>query len=303
MLVRPMLRPATFFLILIPTIFGSCQSAGLTFRSPTRSRAIDIADSVATDVAKFESERPSIIADPELCTALTEELCDRILSIDIARREIETKGDATGREQESQRSARYRMVVSQLGEPAAGVFVGMAKGSGYRVALALDALSRMEDAAVLPVLAGAFQSTDSTIRRGALRAAATSPSRIVNFQSDAVSLLKDSEWTVRREACAVLGQSKLSGETWDDALVQALLDPQFLVASEAARALGSRKSLQHIDAIIEFLERAQNANDPFAVEAALSALQEITNRKDMIPDPVAWRRWVEQNRPESRPKT
>ncbi|MFN0207236.1 MAG: HEAT repeat domain-containing protein [Planctomycetota bacterium] len=294
-------RLAVLFLILISALPGSCRSAGLSFRSAVRTRAIEIADTIDSNVAQFQIDRPGIIADAELCTALTEELCDRILTIDVRRREIEIKGDAALREMASQQSSRYRMVVSQLGETAARVFVQMANGSGYRVSLALDSLAKMEDAAVAPALLEAFQSADSTIRRAALRAAATSPSRIVNFQSETALLLLDPDWTVRREACVTLGQSKLSGEKWDDALAEAMNDPQPLVASEAARALGTRKSLQRINTIIEFLERARNANDPLSAEAAHAALAEITNRKDMIPDPVAWRKWVEENRPESRP--
>lgn len=295
------MRRTPFILLLcLSATLASCGT-GLGFRSRERQLAVDYADTIDSNYVEFQGQLAGVLADPPVCRALAAELCDRILEIDAVRREIESRGAAAEREQQSQRAIRYREILIQLGAPAAGLFVEMCAGAGYGVSVALDALARMPDKIVEPAVIEAFQSGNPAVRRGALRAAAATESRIVRFQDVAAELLKDPEAAVRRDACALLGRGKLAGARYDDALASALDDPDPTVASEAARALGRRHAMVKIDGLIEYLDRVRTAMDPLAVEAALQSLQEITNRRDIGPDPADWRRWLEQNRPAAKP--
>lgn len=275
----------------------SCAVAAYPFRSAESARASELADALDRDPIAFETNRAPLDSNPQIAAAFCRELCRRILAIEEERRRREATIDPTERERSSQLAARYRSVIPTLGEPAAAVLVDLIRGAGYEVSLSAELLAKMEDKIAEPSIEAAVQSADANVRRGALRAAATSPSRIVHFQETATQLLNDPQWIVRREAASLLGQSKLSGAKWDDALSNALTDSQMLVAREAARALGRRQAIAKIPAIIEFLERGRTAGDPGAVESAITALNDITNRRDIEPDPVAWRRWLEQNAP------
>ncbi|MBI3819613.1 MAG: HEAT repeat domain-containing protein [Planctomycetes bacterium] len=293
------MRHLAICIILAATVAG-CAAAS-PFRSSEDARAIESADLLDRDPVEFESRRPALAQDPAAVGRLARELCRRILNIEAESRKREGTFDPLAREIANQQMARYRLVIPTLGAPAAEVLVGFMCESGYGVSLGAEILAKFEDASADPAIAAAIESPRENVRRGALRAAATSESRIVHFQEAAANLLSDPAWIVRREAATILGMSKLVGDRWDDALVKVLGDDDWLVSREAAHALGRRQAMGRVGAMIEYLERAQAGNDPGAVESAIAALHDITNRKDISPDPVAWRRWLEQNQPASRP--
>lgn len=276
-------------------------AAALPFRSPEKARASELADALENDPVAFETSRAALAESPEIQSAFCGELCDRILRIEEERRRREATWDPNARERASQMASRFRSTIPTLGEPAARTLIQQISGAGYEVSLASELLGKFEDSTVEGSIRAALESPDAAVRRGGLRAVAASPSRIVQFQEITTGLLKDPSWIVRREAASVLGQSKLSGARWDDALAATLADEEMFVAREAARALGRRLAITKVAAMIEFLEKARAIPDPGAVESAVLALYDITNRRDIPPDPVAWRRWLEQNAPASKP--
>lgn len=291
-------------LLLLHVLFVvSCKSGFGMFRSESSRRAIELADMVDNDPVRFETEHASVVADPVVAPALVRVLCDRILDAEAIRRREEATVDPLAREKQNQRVARYREVLPSLGEPAARVFVDNVAGAGYRVALSLELLSKMPDAAVQPSIAEAAQSGEPAARRAALRSALTTESRAFQFLGVAAELLQDPEWTVRREAARLIGECKGKDTRfdYDSALAAKLNDPHTLVAETAARALGRRGAIAKMEVLIEYLERNRASLNPGAVEAAHAALCDITNRRDIEPDPYLWRRWVEQNQPASQP--
>lgn len=283
-------RPIAPFLL--AAVGAACSIAAPT-RSPEEERAESIVELLTTDSEEWERERDP--GDPGLRDAVVARLFDALAESDAEMRSAERRQDATSSEAARARRSRYFAELLRYGEAAARHALREASSAGPRVALATDALARLDADMLRAPLREALREGVADSRRGALRAIAASPERTAEFAGDVTRALRDAEWTVRKQAAATLAVGR-GGDDVNAALAAALADPHWLVAREAASALGKRRALREANALVGFLERAKKANDPLAIETAVEALRTMSGR-DLPSDPAAWRKWAAEAKP------
>jgi HEAT repeat protein len=204
-------------------------------------------------------------------------------------------GDAIpGAERAREAWLRCRGEILRSGPVAAAYCVQQLQTPGPRAGLARELLTELKPEDSREPIASALTSPLPAVRRAGIRAAVWT-GQLLAFERQVAGLAGDPAWIVRREAALALGDSH-SAEA-RAALFRALDDHQLLVAREAAVALGKRRVRECGDALLRFLERARAANDPTAIDAALTAFHALSGRKDLGADLTAWRQWVVENRP------
>ncbi len=245
---------------------------------------------------------------PEIrAEALSEPALARFLVDNLARQMMGNYGDSRLMTLDDARLGRFERARADLlvmHDYSVPVLVELlAIGNSQVDALVTDLLLDIGRPAIVPVVSLLEREEPNEARMRAARVLGDLPHAPADEDAVRAALMlrlaEDPEWLVRSNAASALGKRGARDRQTTDtrkALIRGLTDEDHAVTRSSALALRTLQDPEAIPALIKYLERVVRDGDIISLRAAQRTLRSLTG-EPVDKDPRGWRAWWRDHRP------